>query len=286
VATEALRAFADNSTLRANLIFKGARILNLRLGVELRQSMDIDSNLSLEFQKAHPRADEQQRILAERVEAALRRYFGRQEPVRYAVESVQAEPKPIGLDHPFGWNGFLVKVRLRDARKLGVLGLPTLEMDVVAPESLGPDAVSDLAVGANSTLRAYSLPRIAGEKMRAFLSSLPAYQRKIGRRTDSARVKDLYDLVRIHRRHPIADAAFWQEAGREFRMACESRFVDCAGIDTFLENASVTRQLFENDQTLPKDVAFGEVLSMLSETLALFAILKIVPFAHALPGSL
>jgi hypothetical protein len=62
--------------------------------------------------------------------------------------------------------------------------------------------------------------------------------------------------------------------------------VDCAGIDTFLENASVTRQLFENDQTLPKDVAFGEVLSMLSETLALFAILKIVPFAHALPGSL
>ncbi len=79
------------------------------------------------------------------------------------------------------------------------------------------------------TVQSYTLERITGEKMRAYLTSLPVYRSKIGRRPDTPRFKDLYDLARIRRRFDLADNAFWRTASREFGLACESRFVDCAG---------------------------------------------------------
>lgn len=280
---QALSAFASDEALRKALIFKGARILNLRLGDESRQSLDIDSNMSFEFQHEHDNFEEQRTFFKDRIKAALQRYFGQQEPVRYFAESVEVEIKPRGGVHPFGWSGLTAKIRVRDGQLTGVVGLPPVEVDVASPEELGPNAISDLTIQNALTIRAYTLERIAGEKMRAFLSSLPTYIQKIGRRTDNVRVKDLYDLARIRRTRPITDLNFWRSAGNEFQIACKSRYVDCLGLASFHENLETTRELFLNDQTLPKYIAFDEVLQTLSETVGLFERCGIVPFEFSLP---
>ena len=280
---QALSAFASDEALRKALIFKGARILSLRLGDESRQSLDIDSNMSFEFQHEHDHFEEQRTFFKDRIKAALQRFFGRQEPVRYFVESVEVEIKPRGGAHPFGWSGLLARIRIRDGQLAGTLGLPAVEVDVAAPEELGPNAISDLTIQNALTIRAYTLERIAGEKMRAFLSSLPNYIQKIGRRTDNVRVKDLYDMARIRRARPITDLNFWKSAGNEFQIACKSRCVDCLGLASFQENLETTREMFQNDQTLPKDIAFDEVLQTLVETVGLFEKHGIVPFEFPLP---
>ena len=280
---EALQAFAADRVLRSFLIFKGARILNLRLGSPIRQSLDIDSNLTFGFQQSHPRMEDQQQLLETNFATALRRFFDRQNPVRFFVESTTVEPHPPRMDHPFGWNGFVVRVRVRDGRQSDLRGIPAIEIDVAASEELGPDAVSDLTIHDNLTIRAYTLERIAGEKLRAFLSSLPAYIDKIGRRSDAIRVKDLYDLARIRRARAIDDFNFWRTAGMEFRLACKSRFIDCIGMETFLEGATATKKAFQGDPTLPKDIEFEEVRNTLMDVLALFQKLDIVPFHFPLP---
>ena len=51
----ALAAFAAHEPLRSALVFKGARILNLRLGdTAARESFDLDSNLDVHCETAHP----------------------------------------------------------------------------------------------------------------------------------------------------------------------------------------------------------------------------------------
>jgi hypothetical protein len=279
VLDQTLLAFAADSNLRDKLIFKGARILNLRLGEECRQSLDIDTNLDFAFQHSHPDQQDRKAILESTIRAALSRHFNRQEPVRFAVEKVEATPKPAGR-HPFGWDGFLVKAQIRDGANAGVKGLPAIEIDVAAFETLGPNAISKLEIQQGLWVRAYTLERIAGEKLRAFLSSLPAYLEKVGRRTDTARVKDLYDIVRIWMVKPITDTAFWCEAASEFKLACESRFIDCTGIETFMENERMTAELFQNDPTLPKDISFDMVREVLTEILDLFKEQGWVPIAY------
>ena len=276
---QTLLAFAADSDLRDKLIFKGARILNLRLGEECRQSLDIDTNLDFTFQQSHPDQQDRKAILESVIKAALLRHFNHQEPVRYAVEKVEVTPKPTAL-HPFGWDGFLAKAQIRDGKNAGVRGLPAIEIDVAAFETLGPNAISKLEIQQDLWVRAYTLERIAGEKLRAFLSSLPAYLKKIGRRTDTARVKDLYDIVRIWKVKPITETAFWREAANEFNLACESRFIDCVGIETFMENEQMTAELFNNDPTLPKDITFDLVKKALTEILDLFKEQQWIPFEY------
>jgi len=279
VLDQTLLAFAADNELRDKLIFKGARILNLRLGEECRQSLDIDTNLDFAFQHSHPDQQDRKAILESTIRAALSRHFNRQELVRYTVGKVEATPKPAG-PHPFGWDGFLVKAQVSDGLNATVRGLPPIEIDVAAFEKLGPNAISKLEIQNGLWVRAYTLERIAGEKLRAFLSSLPAYLKKVGRRTDAVRVKDLYDIVRIWKVKPITDAAFWREAAIEFQLACESRFVDCAGIETFMENVRMTTELFHNDPTLPKDISFDLVREVLTEILDLFKEQGWVPIAY------
>lgn len=279
VLDETMRAFVADSDLRDKLVFKGARILNLRLGVELRQSLDIDTNLDFAFQHSHPDQQDRKAILESTIRAALSRHFNRQEPVRFAVEKVEATPKPAGR-HPFGWGGFLVKAQIRDGANADVRGLPAIEIDVAAFETLGPNAISKLEIEQELWVWAYTLERIAGEKLRAFLSSLPAYLKKLGRRPDAVRVKDLYDIVRIWKAKPITDTAFWTEAAHEFQLACASRFVDCTGAETFMENEQLTEGLFINDPTLPKDVSFDLVREVLAQILTLFKEKGWVPITY------
>jgi hypothetical protein len=70
-----------------------------------------------------------------------------------------------------------VGVRATTGQLAGVLGLFVLEIDISAPEQLSAHAVSYLPIG-DHTVRAYTLERIAGEKLRAFSARCPPTARK------------------------------------------------------------------------------------------------------------
>ena len=143
----------------------------------------------------------------------------------------------------------LLRIEVQDNSKAEVLGLPRLKIDVAAPETLGPNAVETLNVQGNPA-RVYALHRIAGEKLRAYLTSLPAYRRKMQGGDRISRVKDLHDIARILRARPVSDAKFWSEAGQEFQLACQSRVVDCRGLESFMDNWSQARERYETDASL------------------------------------
>lgn len=276
-----LVAFAIHAPLRNMLVFKGARILNLLLGETLRESLDIDSNLDLGFTAVHSELVDQKEYLRRETERALSLFFSRQEPVRYALRSVSVEMKPEG-GHPFGWTGFIIRISVQDNKRPNVIKPPVVELDVASPEELCSSSIADLKVDDHS-IRAYTIERIAGEKMRAFLSSLPAYIRKIGRRTDNRRVKDVYDLARIRRHYDFKLGNFWKDVGNEFKTACRSRFIDCEGISTFSEDIEITRNNYDNDPTLPKDIDFDEAWKSLENAVEIFENIGIVPFRFPLP---
>lgn len=240
--------------LRNALIFKGARILNLHLG-DNRQSLDIDSNIAPELAASTPDLGAQASFLEEQIPPALRRHFERQNPVKFKLGRVDVVRKPP-KGHLRGWNAFLLRIEVQDNSLAGVRGLPMLEIDVAAPETLGPAAVETLNVQ-GIPARVYALHRIAGEKLRAYLTSLPAYRRKMQGGEREFRVKDLHDIARILRARPDSDAKFWTEAGYEFKLACQSRLVDCRGLESFAENWSQARERYETDKSLV-NVSFDE----------------------------
>jgi hypothetical protein len=279
VLREILRAVASHPPLKEALVFKGARILNLHLGTE-RQSLDIDANLLVEFQQAHPDHAEQSAWFQEQLEHALRNHFEEQEPVRYGVTSVKVEPSPQ-KPHPRGWDAFKVAIRVTDERMRGVRQLPTIELDLAAPEELGSDAICHLQVD-GAEIQAYSLHRIAGEKLRAFLTSLPSYRNKMLSPERAVRAKDLHDLARILAAKPIDDTSFWTQAGKEFRLACMSRHVDCHGPETFREGWSDTQVAYESDATL-KAVPWSDAEQALEQITKFFDEVSVFPLVFPLP---
>jgi hypothetical protein len=252
----AFDALASHPPLRDALVYKGGRVLAIRLGGQQRASYDLDANLLLGFSEKHPTRKEQADVLRDLFNAALSAHVEAQDPVRYALKDVRVLHTPPD-DHPLGWGAFSIKVRLADAMHENVRGLPTIHFDVAAPETLGCRALAPLEVGEGEVL-AYTLERIAGEKHRAFLSSLPQYRLKVKKPGDAVRVKDLYDIAKILRVRPIEDIDFWMAAAEEFRLACESRFVDCMGIESFSEELSVTQGSYIGDSTLPSDVSWED----------------------------
>jgi hypothetical protein len=254
ILNEVFLAVITWEPLRNALIFKGARILNLYLG-DSRQSLDIDSNIAPELVASAPNLGAQASFLEEQISPALRRHFERQNPVKYKLGRVNVVGKPP-KGHQRGWDAFLLRIEVQDNSMAGVLGLPMLEIDVAAPETLGPDAVQTLTVK-GIPAKVYSLHRIAGEKLRAYLTSLPAYRRKMQGGDREFRVKDLHDIARILRARPVSDAKFWTEAGHEFQLACQSRLVDCRGLESFMENWPQARERYETDASL-RNVPFDE----------------------------
>ena len=240
--------------LRNALIFKGARILNLHLG-DSRQSLDIDSNISPGLVASIPDLGAQASFLEEQIPKALRRHFERQNPVKFKLGRANVIRQPP-RGHLRGWDAFLLRIEVQDNSRAGVRGLPMLEIDVAAPETLGPDAVETLEFQ-GIPARVYALHRIAGEKLRAYLTSLPAYRRRMQGGAREFRVKDLHDIARVLRARPAAAAEFWAKAGREFQLACQSRLVECRGVDSFMENWSQARQRYETDGSL-RNVSFDE----------------------------
>lgn len=278
---EVLRAIASDQELRSALIFKGARILNRHLNTH-RQSLDIDSNLTMEFQQNHPDRKEQAGWFEKRLEPALRHYFESQDPVRYKVESVKVANRPKLRPHEKGWNALDAKFRILDAQFVGVLGLPALDIDIAAPETLGKGAICELEID-GSTIQAYALHRIAGEKLRAFLSTLPAYRKKLDESERSVRAKDLYDLVRVLAAKPLKDSDFWDRTAGEFILACGSRYVDCEGLSSFHEGWDRTAEAYQSDATL-KEISWTEAANSLTEIVGFLDQKGIFPLRFPLPG--
>jgi len=170
-----------------------------------------------------------------------------------------------------------VKLAIRDNFLAEVRGLPPAEIEIAAPELFGPEAIETCEfLGAPS--RVYSLHRIAGEKLRAYLTSPPEYRGKMGGGDREFRVKDLHDLGRILRTKPETDRDFWQKAASEFRLACQSRFVDCQGPKTFYQGWSLARSRYEADMNLAR-VPFAEAETALNAILGVFTAEGVFPLA-------
>ncbi|WP_162258367.1 nucleotidyl transferase AbiEii/AbiGii toxin family protein [Frateuria sp. Soil773] len=278
----AFQALASWPELRDKLVYKGGRVLALRLGGEQRASYDLDANLLLAFAIKHPDRNEQAEMLRDLFTQAIQAHAETQDPVRYELVDVRVKHRPRA-DHPLGWNAFEVVVKLRDFMNEGVQGLPNIEFDVAAPEELGTHAVAPLGVGGD-TVFAYTLERIAGEKMRAFLSSLPSYRHKVKKPGDAVRAKDLYDVTKILGVHPIGEVDFWKAAAEEFHLACASRYIDCTGIGTFAEDIDVTRSTYETDATLPKDIVFDAAWHAIEDIVRFWEAQRVFPLRFPLPN--
>jgi Nucleotidyl transferase AbiEii toxin, Type IV TA system len=276
-------ALAHNRTLVSRLIFKGARVLNRRLNDASRQSLDLDAGLRAEFLEQYPDPAERVRVLQQEIEASVSGFLASKDSTLYTLESVTVEQKPTQGNHPFGWNGMTARLRLRDVRLAQTVGLPTIELDFSAPESFGPHAIAPLNID-GVDVDAESIGRIAAEKLRAFLQSLPAWRTKTGSQTRAVRVRDVFDLRRIVTVKSLSDSEFWDEVGAEFGVACESRSVDCAGLTTFAEQLDVTRATFENDATVPKTWPFDELWQNLTRIVEHLERSGVVPFSFPPPS--
>ncbi|MFT3882955.1 MAG: nucleotidyl transferase AbiEii/AbiGii toxin family protein [Gemmatales bacterium] len=275
-------ALASSAELSKMLIYKGARVLRLRLNENIRASFDIDACLSgLAINTDRPIDDAQLERIRKLVHGVVVDYFEAQEPVRYELIQSSIAPRRKLGPHPRGWDIYLLKLNVNDLSGQEDLSNQRGELiiDIAKPELTSENSVSPLAMDGYS-IQAVTLERIAGEKLRAFLSHLPNYRRKIREKTQiTRRVKDLYDLVRILRRRPITNLVFWRIAGQEFRLACESRLIDCIGLASFKDEWEETTIAYTADKTLPNDVTLDEVNLAIEQIAGLLEKDRITPFS-------
>jgi Nucleotidyl transferase AbiEii toxin, Type IV TA system len=281
VLDEVFAALAADAGIGQCLVFKGARVLNARLGGG-RQSLDLDSNLMRGFVDMFPDREEQRGYLESHMRRAISRYFDSQEPVRFELRGLTVKTYPP-RSHPMGWDAFKAKLSIDDLTRTGVRGLPGIEIDVAAPEELLESSISIVKIG-DYEAYAYTLERIAGEKLRAFLSSLPTYRAKSKKPGESVRAKDLYDIARIRRVFPIEQAGFWKTVGQEFRIACRSRYIDCQGLETFTEQWEVTAETYTKDPTIPGEIDIDEARSTLESIVNSFIGSGVIPFEFPMPS--
>lgn len=279
---EVLIAMARDGELARSLVFKGARILARLLPDAKRQSLDIDANMREEFHREFPDRIAQAARIQVLIVRAVRAHFEAQDPVRYELLDVQVSPKPKN-DHPRGWNALEAKLNVQDLKRSSTRGIPGLSLDIAAPERLGTHSTRTLVVG-GAEIQVYSLERIVGEKLRAFLSTCPEHRRKTsGTPREAIRVKDLVDIVQVVKHAPLSDGQFWRSAGTEFLSACESRGVDCDGWATFERAMVHAKNAFVSDATVAHSIPFEEAWSVLHDVIELFESHGIFPFSFTLP---
>ena len=101
-----LTALAAHTSLNQNIIFKGARILNLRLDNTSRQSLDIDSSLDINCALKKEPNEKIKEYLHTEIQSALIRFFNKQNPMRYVLTDIKVVMSPRHGEHPFGWSGY------------------------------------------------------------------------------------------------------------------------------------------------------------------------------------
>ena len=271
-------ALARHPALADHLVFKGGQVLNLRLPISRRVSVDLDATARESFSDVGRNDEERAAFLNVNVKAALTAFFGAQDVVRFSVTDVTTKRKPRD-GHPRGWDAFEVRIRLRDALRPGVHALPTITIDVSAPENLLPTSVEPLHVR-DAVVNAYSLSRLAAEKLRGILQSLRSYRAKTHRRPGAVRVRDIYDVAAILAERPIDDEAFWSTVASEFADACRSRSVDCLGMTSFEEDIASTKSAYESDATIPEDIDFDSGWEAIVCIVRFLERLGVVPFEN------
>lgn len=276
VLIEIFESLLGHVPLQRVLVFKGARVLNERLQELGRRSLDIDSSLLQSFVQSTPDRATQQAILESELQLAISRYFQTQSPVKYSLQKIRVRPRPP-RPHPRGWDAYDVRISVIDHTRPGVLGLPSITLDIAAPEALSQGSIAPLRLK-EATVWAYTLERITGEKLRAFLSSLPAYCTKVDKPGEAVRVKDIFDIARIHRERSLHDHEFWTAVGKEFQLACESRLIDCLGLQSFEEDLATIQSSYENDPTLPESINFDQAWNAIRDVVVFLESIHIVPF--------
>jgi Nucleotidyl transferase AbiEii toxin, Type IV TA system len=282
VLDEIFKAMATSRELSERLIYKGARVLRLRLAEPLRASFDIDASLAAITANFSTDTVEQTKF-RELIAGAIKRHFAAQDPVRFELRGHTLERRRKTSPHPRGWDVFGLNLAVYDYRATPGSDPPLLLIDIAAPEEMSENSVSRLDVGGYQ-VNAITLERIVGEKLRAFLSCLPTYRKKIReKKIPPRRVKDLYDLARILRRRPFDNLAFWPIAGHEFTLACRSRCIDCVGLPSFHDGWEETERQYRASETIPQDVPFEEAESSLCQIIEVFARRNMIPFEFELP---
>lgn len=263
-----LTAFADDDDVRDLLVFRGARILHQHLGTITRRSYDLDSAL-----REHPSADLDDRTtfiseLEATLTRAIERYCSRQRPVRLSLSSLRIKPNPRQVTGNIQWQGYRATIALRDRQLSDVLHLPTLQLDIAAPESLTDRSTLEMKLGASSFL-AYTLERCCAEKLRALLDSLS--KDPIRTATRPARIKDLYDLNKVTEQHPTNnDSAFWPVVFAEYKVACDSRGLDPDRLVDIASRQRFARSAWQADTAIPSDRSFAELWQSLERIAGLW----------------
>lgn len=256
---EVLASVAAAPTLADTLVFRGGRILRRHLGERGRLSTDLDATL----RETIGVGETDRRFLGESIRGSLEHALGRQFAARrdgrFALDGIDLTFLPR-KGHPFGWDMFVFRVRVNDARHRGVTGLPRLTLEVAAPEDLGEGSLERHVLSTGAIL-IYSLERIVAEKLRAFLQSTARHRSMIGSTPRAMRVRDLYDLGEVLRERPGTLKGFWDVVAREFRRACLSRSVSCEGWETFEKERETAASTWERDSTLSGLRDFGDVWS-------------------------
>jgi hypothetical protein len=280
---QVFNALALSAELSERLVYKGARVLRLLLNEVTRASLDIDASLANIAANVSVSEEDLEHLRA-LANTTITTYFESQEPVRFTLDRTAIANRRRSGDHPRGWNVYWLDLAVRDMTAGNTLGaIPALRIEIASPELLSEHSVSRIDLNGHQ-VNAVTLERMAGEKLRAFLSSLPAYRKKLGQKIHPPRVKDLYDLARILRKRPLEDEKFWRTSGGEFLLACQSRYIDCAGIQTFQEEWNNTQAAYTADPTIPDDVPCSEAASSLEQIVANMATMALFPFSFGLPA--
>lgn len=274
-------ALSTSEELSKRLVYKGARVLRLLLDEPVRASFDIDASfagIAASF-AVDPAGLETVRSLAH---DAIANHFEAQIPVRYSLERSTIRNRRSSGPHPRRWDVFWLDLEVRDlAGRTFNNAASSLRIDIAAPELTDEHSIAPIQLHGHC-INAVTLERMAGEKLRAFLSSLPTYRNKIRAKTHPPRAKDLYDLARIVRRKPPEDSQFWADVGCQFSLACQSRCIDCEGIHTFKEAWNVTKETYVKDVTIPNDVPFAEAEQALDQVVRSLSA-NVLPLDFSLP---
>lgn len=274
-------ALALCDEVATTFVYKGARVLRILLDEYVRASLDIDAALT-SIAASTQAVENDLEGYRSAIHRTVADYFEQQDPVRLVLQSSRVERRRKRTPHPKGWDVYCLYLHVQDLGDPAFTsGAPALQIDIAGPEATSAASIGRILLNGRTVL-AVTLERMAGEKLRAFLSHLPAYRAKLksaglGGRLHPPRVKDLYDLARICRKRPPDDAGFWTIAGQEFVLACGSRAIDCAGMASFRQNWALTRQTFERDPTIPKDVSFEEAEDSLQRVVGALEAMGIFP---------
>lgn len=292
VLDEVFEALAASKRVREMVVFRGARVLALRLPGMGRQSLDIDCSLLESTVREAASLRDLGTALRGSIEDAIRAHFSTQRIVRFEFESIRVRGNPPKGNHPAGLDGFKISLHVGDRTRPDVRGFPGLKIDVAAPETLGPKSVTELKIK-NHSVWAYREERLVGEKLRAYLQRLPEFRSKSSdeksprRSVRAIRIKDIFDIASVERVFPFeTKPLFWGQAIEEFRIACESRGVDCSGLVTFEQRLSHAREQYEADEGLQSLIPFTKAWPVIVKVARRMESEGIVPFQFELPPTI